>query len=620
MIAMPRSGSVASVDALENVCNTVPANHCLYRVAEVIRTPAGRSKELVYVPRTRTVCIAPADILRTLCLSRKFASIEEHGQRCVHMLPGKYTVEQVVLLLRELLLHGVFISTTEVDAWLMQTSEQPRATVSSIGFVTRDRPDGLCVTVRSHIENSETFDRHPDVFVLDDSQDPAVRDTTRAMLRSVQQRHRVSISYAGAEEKHRFAEALASATGVPLHVVSFALFGDPGFGRVCGANRNCFLLHTVGDMSLSVDDDVLCQITGPPEPNNGITFSSEYDPCEYWFYPHRSSAVRSAKFVSRNVASLHEHLLGKTLSECAAESTRDGLDHINDGCLFSMACGSGRVRITVAGLLGDCGMSFPRWFGLTGASKERLTRTPRDYASAFTSREVLRIARQATVTSGTFCMASCIGLDNREQLPPFFPVGRNQDGLFGLTVRMLSSEAYIAHLPWALLHQPPEKRRYPHDALREDGSGIEMCDIVMKCLGSCQVGGMGLIHFRCLGQHLLSLSNLEPVAFREFLRLALVRDISRSTAYFEHRLHTEGECPDWWAADLRRYIDIRREAVTREQYIVPRELRGYASAETALCYAQALIGKYGQLLIHWSDIVEGTRRLREGGIRLAVQL
>ena len=55
---------------------------------------------------------------------------------------------------------------------------------------------------------------------------------------------------------------------VPPGVLKFALFGVEGGGCSIGANRNALLLHTSGDMPLSVDDDAVSQIARVPPTSN----------------------------------------------------------------------------------------------------------------------------------------------------------------------------------------------------------------------------------------------------------------------------------------------------------------------------------------------------------------
>src|SRR5262249_35731251 len=136
--------------------------------------------------------------------------------------------------------------------------------------------------------------------------------------------------------------------------------------------------------------------------------------------------------------------------------------------------GEGRIRVTVNGLLGDCGFKNPTDFlTLRGASFERLTRQESEYRVLRTSRECLRVVDRVTVSDFPPSHSTFLGLDNRQVLPPFLPEGRGQDALFGYVLLLCSPDTLYARLPWALLHDPVEVRSFSSRQLVERGGVIE---------------------------------------------------------------------------------------------------------------------------------------------------
>jgi hypothetical protein len=115
-------------------------------------------------------------------------------------------------------------------------------------------------------------------------------------------------------------------------------------------------------------------------------------------------------------------------------------------------CG-GRVVVTAAGVMGDSGMGSPSYFlSLRGASRARLLQSEGVYRYALARQQVLRAVPRATVCDAPYCMALNLGLDNRDLLPPFTPVQRNQDGVFAAILRTCCSGDYFGFLPWMILH------------------------------------------------------------------------------------------------------------------------------------------------------------------------
>src|SRR6185437_1332509 len=77
--------------------------------------------------------------------------------------------------------------------------------ISTVGFVTCDRPELLERALASYARNAREFERRVRFVVLDDSRDPSVRKEYRRRLKALGERDRISIAYAGREEKERYA-------------------------------------------------------------------------------------------------------------------------------------------------------------------------------------------------------------------------------------------------------------------------------------------------------------------------------------------------------------------------------------------------------------------------------
>ena len=114
------------------------------------------------------------------------------------------------------------------------------------------------------------------------------------MLRALGATHGATVRYAGLEEKLAWADKLVARGDLPPDVVRFALFGVEPCRYTSGANRNALLLDTVGELTLSVDDDTVCRIAvRPGGGRDGLAVTSDRDPAEYWFFPDRETALAS---------------------------------------------------------------------------------------------------------------------------------------------------------------------------------------------------------------------------------------------------------------------------------------------------------------------------------------
>jgi hypothetical protein len=358
---------------------------------------------------------------------------------------------------------------------------------------------------------------------------------------------------------------------------------------------------------LAVDDDTLCRIAPAPECEAAPTFFSGYDPSELWYFPDRARAIQSVSFADVDVLSRHELLLGSPVASLGGPTET-----------------SGSVATTLNGLLGDSGMASPRYYlTLTGASRDRLVASQQDYRSALESREILRSVRQPTITAGPFCMTTFLGLDNRLLLPPFFPVQRNSDGIFGLTLSKCVDASHVAFLPWILLHAPEPPRAFAQDEMWADAAAVRMADIVIAgILDHQNLTGDATVAKRLadLGEHLRWLGSL---TYSEFEARLGTQQQFRNFAFLtalHGQLHTYGASPTYWADDVSRMIDLISRASSAEDYLVPRDLRQSRDAGAARLLTQELVAKFGEVLGAWPAMVGAAKRLRVNGCRLAEAL
>jgi hypothetical protein len=469
--------------------------------------------------------------------------------------------------------------------------------------VTRSHPGSLIACLESYLENCRRHDRAPEFVVTDDSPEPDVQDGTRTALGFLKHRFGAHIRYAGRRERIHFAEALAGASAVPVDVVRFGLFGDDRCALSTGANRNSLLLDTLDGLVLSVDDDTRCQIAAAPDSGDEPVLFAGYDPTELWFFGDGASATESLPLVDIDVLRGHEALLGCAVADVGGP-----------------AQASGRVAITMHGLVGDSGMGSPRYYlSLTGPSRERLVASLDAYQSAFRSRAILRTVRRPTFSAGPFCMTTFFGLDNRLLLPPFFPVQRNADGIFGLVLHKCVEGSHVAFLPSVLLHAPAAPRVFEPDAIWTDARSVRMADIVIDCVFAHDVGGTDLsdaTRFAHLGRHLQWLGSLTLPDFEAHVRsLQQYRTMAFITA-LESLVQTHAALPAFWSEDVKRMMAEMSKSAGSADYLVPRDLLAGREAGEARRLSQELVTRFGELLEAWPTIVAAARRLRANGCRL----
>jgi hypothetical protein len=390
-------------------------------------------------------------------------------------------------------------------------------------------------------------------------------------------------------------------------------------------------LHTVGDSIFCTDDDTVCRIAAPPSLEENLAFTSGCDPAQYRFFPDRQTSLRSVTFVTEDFLASHERFIGKSLGSVISsleDTVKLNFDQIDSEFLRRLETSSGKVRVTFNGVFGDCAWGAP--FGLWGdpigylllddKSHARLVKSESEYRSACTSRELFRIVNCATISDETFSQTTFVGLDNQHLLPPFFPVRRGMDKIFGITLWRCFDEAYFCHLPQALLHAPTTDRRFWPGEIIRSASGFDIDKVIIECIKSLEFGPVkkdGEEKLRSLGKHLMELGSMPFADFEEFVRTQAWNTNSQFISLMEDRLRLHRESPDYWSNDVKKYISILRQSMTRRDYWVPLDLIEGRSIDEVRELTQRLVFNFGQLLYWWPEIIEVARDLRAQGQRLA---
>ncbi len=514
------------------------------------------------------------------------------------------------------------------------TSSRP-AEISTLGILTCNRSAAFERALGNYLQKFLLAGRnHTRLAVLDDSSDPEAVASVRTTICTLKGSDRERVFYAGHARKRRFAERLTAAAGVPPEVLEFALLDAAGIGHSLGANRNALALEAAGEVYFTVDDDTLCDVGPSPSLEKGLAIISSRDPCELWTFENREEALRSVRFEEADLLGLHEQILGKKGAEIVSnQAVNASLLQASDplGCVVPrIVNGSGRVLVTFNGLVGDCawGAPFGVWRApmgyllLSGSSLARLVKSENDYRTALTRREVLHVVRRITLTDGSCGMMTSAGLDNRDVLPPFMPVRRGQDLIFCATLQICSDEALFAHLPWVLHHSPGEVRRFWRGEVFRTAGSFDLAKLVLNCLDiswPAEANGRGE-GLRALGRSLVALGARPLDDFESLIRRQAKKTARHIAALAEEDIAVAGGGPEFWVADVRRFVDLHFRALDKESAVVPLDLLKGNDLRAALLLGQRLVGRFGELLTWWPTLAEVAREQCARGERLAVTI
>ena len=562
--------------------------------------------------------------MQLLNICQDFRSLEFHAQEaCRKIGMREDKLSSVIQQLEALARQHLLISNREVVEVCRNLPEScAPPPVSVLAVITRDRLPVLKRCLPTYIENAKEHGRDVEFVVVDNSDLANNRANMYELLRGLYSRFAVRITYSGRVEKSHFIELLCRKGGFPRELLDFTLKGLDTTLVSPGANRNTLLLHTLGSMFVSVDDDTSCSLGRIPELRHStMSFNSEEDPTEFWFFRDRDSAAAAVNKVSVDFLGIHEGLLGKPILGCVQNFPDLDLSQVNDNLVEWLTSGGGTILTTQTGLYGDSGMSSPSWLlTIDGPSRERLTHSGLDYEMARRTRQVIRGVRCPTLADSDFFMTYSAGFDNRQILPPFIPVLRNQDGAFGFVMRKCFDHTCVGQLPYLIWHDPPEPRAYSEEAIWRDGSYLHFTHLLLACLISLPPWNFSdsRRRMRAIGSHLTELGSLPPTRFENHLRMILLEQIVRRIQHLERQLEEFHRSPAYWADDVRRAIKHTSARLTSSDFIVPMDLLAGGGPVQAMATAQQLVLRFGQLFSIWPDLVEATRDLYRSGNSIAV--
>jgi hypothetical protein len=592
------------IDTLRGAVNALPEAERLpvhqafsedqFRRRDVLALPVGDDQVLLVGDPARHELVSRADFALLHSCTR-FATLEAHAEALARR-PGVSPGSRALFRrqLEEFAARGLLDRASLVGRGGYACTETP-VSLHTVTIPTRNRPEAIVRAVASVAQAARCSDRTIDCVVIDDSEDgllPLECQGIRALVVS-------------RPERERLAAVLAAESGVPIEVVRRAVLGDPVHGWRPGAAYNVALLLTAGQAFLSIDDDAVLRLAASPAYEPGARATSTSDPTEFWFFRDRATAL-ATPLVDLDPFEAVERVLGRPAAAVLADGTdAPWVDDVAPPLAHVLGSGSAQVAATSFGVLGDSGMGSVRYYlHLRGDSLRRAVPDDLTWAWVRTTRAVLRATNQVVLSGGMHFMAGAVGLDHRGFLPPFPPSGRGADGRFAQLLRLCRDEALIAHLPWAVFHDPLEQRIASMPLLRQ----LHLLEPLAWVTALCHFGPTVTAEdrLRAIGATLEEYGRLPLSAFEEFVRMWCWKRYSDEIMHLEAQLASPPSLA--FAADLRRNITALRAQLLDNT--APR-LAEFAERPVleALAATQGYLGRFGELLGAWPSLVTTARRL-----------
>ncbi len=406
------------------------------------------------------------DVCEALKTCTNFKTIADHARYLAETRPELEGHESMaVTALEQLNGAGILLHARDIAARFAQepTRELPPTRV----FInTCDRPAALERLLQS-LRQIRQLPQHDNLFVVDDSRDPQNRDVNRELVGSFNRTSAREIHYIGVQEQEALIRGLV--TRLPSHEHSIRFLLDAhiwqGFATY-GRSRNLCLLFSVGFRTLMMDDDVLLESMLSPIVEKGVSIDSNTKR-QAGFFQNEAEMFSAAKRGDFDPLSEHARFLGGSMGRALKQLNGGEFkeEQLLDckGIFATVLTPGSPVLVTQNGTFGDPGTGSVHWgIAIGDTSLRRLASEPQGVRAALEN----RLAWLGCTRPNFFklsVISQITGLDNSYLLPPYFPVLRGEDALFGSMLTMVQPDGIVLEYPWGVPHLPVDGRSFSVD-------------------------------------------------------------------------------------------------------------------------------------------------------------
>ncbi len=402
-----------------------------------------------------TTAMASCGVYRTL------AEHVEHLCSTIPQLAGQQAnVSQVLNMVKDA---GLFTTASETCERLCPP-DVPAAVdlpATRVFIITCDRPAAVERLLTSMLHAGD-LSRHEQMFLIDDSRDPQNAARNQELVETFNLTSPRDMRYFGSEHRDQLLADLVKA--LPEHEagIRFLIDREHWQGKATyGLARTLALLLSVDRRAIVMDDDVICAAVKTPLPEEGISFANAGRDID--FYPSEETMIAQTERAEFSPLTAHAQYVGVTLGQAlnqlgADELSSEQLEGSNAGYLSQWTSNS-QVLITQCGTVGDPGSPSTTWIYESGGdTARRVLAQPGGLQGALSNRYYW-MGHSKPGFSKLAVISQVTGLNNAYMLPPYFPVFRGEDYLFGAMTEYLHPHSAVMHFDWGIPHLPIEARK-----------------------------------------------------------------------------------------------------------------------------------------------------------------
>jgi hypothetical protein len=263
------------------------------------------------------------------------------------------------------------------------------------------------------------------------------------------------------------------------------------------------------------------------------------------------------------------------------------------------------VILTTCGVMGDPGTATNRWLlNLSHEETQNLTANESVYRQRLTRRNLISGQLENTYCTEFTLISTVMGVDNEKLIPPYFPVFRNEDFLFGRMIKFLHPNSLIFDQPWFVPHLPIIERYWDEKEIyRPEQMGIlYFLGVYIEKLRTAYISSSVQTRYDALVSIFSDLANADNKSILGIVRtemttlaIAIIQESDRSLTEFK-------DLPDYWKQDVARRRDANIHYLQSIDTYFLSDLAYAGTMENQLALFRLLVGKYAHSLKQWCEI------------------
>ncbi len=577
--------------------------------------PLPDNKVLVRNPRNGRHAVLMPDVYSALLECREFRTLEAHAHRLAESNPGLQGQEQAVRQALEAVRADGLLLSSDIYPHVFGPNPAPGYLTDKpvAAIITWERPEALARCLESVAHNCDLANIER-LYVIDDSRSEDVRAGNQESTAAFAAEAPLPVFYVGLEEQRQFMERIIRRVPALEEAVRFLVDRDRWSEYwTSGLARTVALLLSVGKRLLVLDDDILCEVCEPHTGQGSVSFTDTGREAEFYRDNSDWQGYRASEDTDPFVRQMR--VLGLGLADAlgtlgARALDGDAFDSASIGFLETLRSDS-PVLITECGSLGDPGTANNNWLtGLRGDSRERLLASDESVRHALHTRNCWS-GRSRAHFGPRSNMSQLTGLDNRHLLPPYIPIMRSEDRLFGSMVEFLHPGAVVLDDAWSLPHLPIPERRWTAENRAYDSSEpfpAFIYSLLADHAGTCSSPDL-MRRIDRLARLWEDLADLDD----EQMRVHYIdKRLESQTRRFNHLKAARAAC----AGAPREWLEYLDEAIGRlnSEIIdnpVDTRLRGYPDGlenERLTGWWRDFFGRFAHAIRSWPDIRHAARQ------------